>query len=666
MVSLEELEALRAEIRRYDCAYYVDDNPLIDDEKYDALMRRLRDLEEKSALPIPKDSPTQRVAGQAVEAFSSVVHRRPMLSLDNVFNEEEWQAFLRRMQDIVGTVDYFSIEPKFDGLAINLRYEDGVLVEAATRGDGAVGENVSENVRTIKNIPLRLQGNDVPEVLEVRGEIFMPKHTFLELNARALEEGGRLFANPRNAAAGSLRQLDPRVAASRGLHFCAYGYGEILGWDLPNSYSALLAQFKAFGIPVPRLQKRVFVSDVFKEIQHFLALRERLDYEIDGAVIKVDDFGKQSALGFVSRAPRWAVAWKFPALEKTTQVENIEVQVGRTGAVTPVARLTPVEVAGVMVSNATLHNADEVARKDVRVGDTVFVRRAGDVIPEVVKVVLEARPKDSVPFVMPTHCPVCASEILRPEGEAVARCSGGLHCSAQRLQALIHFASRKALDIQGLGDKLLQLVLERGLVKSPVDLFLMQHEDWANLPRMADKSAENILNALENAKNTTLPRFIYALGIREVGEVSAKLLAKNYPYLEDLMQASVEDLQNIDGIGPVMAQYIHHFFLDEENQKVITALREVGISWSVAQNKDLSLKMPLSGKTIVITGTLSRSRELIAADLERLGAKVIGSVSKKTNYLLAGDKAGSKLTKAQALGVEIVDEAQLEAWLKVL
>ena len=663
----DPIEELRNTIRAHDHAYYVLDNPTIADAEYDALMQELRALEAASGAPVPDDSPTRRVSGKADGAFAPITHAVPMLSLDNVFNAEDFAAFYRRLQERLGSdaLLHLSAEPKFDGLAISLRYENGVLTRAATRGDGATGEDVTANVRTIRAIPLRLLSDAPPAVIEVRGEIYMPKAAFTALNAQALRAGGKTFANPRNAAAGSLRQLDPAITAARQLSFFAYGYGAHDGFILPATYTELLAQYRTWGLPVCPLQRALTGADAAAAYMADMAAhRHDLPYEIDGIVYKADRFAEQQTAGFVSRAPRWAVAWKFPAVEKTTIVEAIDVQVGRTGAVTPVARLQAVEVGGVTVTNATLHNADEVARKDVRVGDTVFVRRAGDVIPEIVKVVLEKRPADSQPFTMPTHCPICASEVIRPEGEAVARCSGGLHCQAQRVQALIHFASRKALDIQGLGDKLIEQVVANGSVQSPADLFRLTLDDWSALPRMASKSAQNVLDALNAAKETTLSRFIYALGIREVGNVSADLLARHYRELPALLAADEEDLQAIDGIGPVMAQYIRHFFLDEANRAVIADLQAAGVHWPAVEAPVVNADSPLAGKTVVITGTLpTMSRDTAAAHIVALGGKTGSAVSKKTNYLLAGDKAGSKLTKAQELGVAIIDEAQLLAWL---
>ncbi|SUO95462.1 NAD-dependent DNA ligase LigA [Suttonella ornithocola] len=662
---MKDIDTLRNLIRQHDYAYYVLDNPIISDAEYDALMRQLIALESKSHLPIPADSPTQRVSGKADSAFPPVTHHIPMLSLDNVFSSEEFSEFYHRLQLRLDK-DHIplSAEPKFDGLAISLRYENGILTKAATRGDGSTGEDVTANVRTIKAIPLRLIGDNLPKIIEIRGEIYMPKKAFETLNATAEQIGEKRFANPRNAAAGSLRQLDPAITAQRKLAFFAYGYGSLENFELPSTYSELLSQFQTWGLPVCHLQTTVQSLEAAQDYMNSLNTeRPALPYEIDGVVYKVDSFSDQMKAGFVSRAPRWAIAWKFPAIEKTTTVEAIDVQVGRTGAVTPVARLKPVEVGGVTVTNATLHNADEVARKDVRVGDTVFIRRAGDVIPEIVKVVLEKRPFNSTPFIMPSHCPICGSEVIRPEGEAVARCSGGLHCQAQRVQSLIHFASRKAMDIQGLGDKLIEQVVKNGQVTTPADLFMLAYSDWANLPRMAEKSARNIINALENAKKTTLARFIYALGIREVGTVSANLLANHFGTLDALIQADEQSLQEIEGIGPVMAQYIAHFFSDQENLSVIHQLESVGIYWSEVQQKTFSNGI-LEGKTVVITGTLlTLSREQAKEHLESLGAKVTNSVSSKTDYVLAGEKAGSKKEKAEKLGITIIDEPQLLQWL---
>lgn len=660
----DALDALRLEIERHNHAYYVLDNPTIADAEYDALMQQLRQLESQSALPIPPHSPTQRVGGKVAAGFAAVKHQVPMLSLDNAFDFEDVLQFHRRAQSALkdeGIV--YSAEPKFDGLAINLRYERGILVQATTRGDGETGEDVTHNVRTIRAIPLRLQVQSalvsIPEILEIRGEIFMPKSAFLALNAQMLHDGAKPFANPRNAAAGSLRQLDSQITAKRPLSFYAYGFGAH-SQALPDSYSECLAYFRTLGIPVCPLQKRFAdLNQLHAYYQQLLTQRHDLPYEIDGMVVKIDSRAQQSALGFVSRAPRFAIAWKYPAVEKTTTVLAIDVQVGRTGAITPVARLEPVEVGGVVITNATLHNREEVARKDVRVGDTVFVRRAGDVIPEVVSVVLEKRLADSVPFQMPSHCPSCGGAI--DGSETINRCANPPSlCKAQRTQALIHFASRKALDIQGLGDKWIELLVEHDFVKTPADLYTFN--DWLSLPRMGEKLAEKIQSALLDSKKTTLARFIYALGIREVGTSNAELLAQHFGSLEALENATVDDLQKLNGIGEVMAQHIHAFFQNPHQRALIKALCAVGIHWD-APSKSPQQSALLSGKTVVITGTLpTLSREQASEYLKQLGASVSSSVSKKTSYLLAGDHAGSKYDKALSLNVPIIDENQLLAW----
>ena len=673
--------ALREQLNRAAWQYYTLDAPQIPDAEYDRLFRALQALEAAHPELRTPDSPTQRVGGAVLEGFAPVQHRVPMLSIRTETDTSPagaaaFDARVRRelkLADNLPPVAYVA-EPKFDGLAISLRYEGGLLVQAATRGDGETGEDVTQNIRPIRQIPLRLQGS-APPVLEVRGEVYMRRDDFEALNERqrarmaAGEKTAKPFANPRNAAAGAVRQLDPRIAAQRPLSFYAYGLGDItppeVGGPAFETHWQVLEQLKAWGLPVSELARQARGAAGLAAFHaEVAAQRDSLPFDIDGVVYKVDSLAQQRQLGFVTREPRWAVAHKYPAQEQMTTVLAIDVQVGRTGKLTPVAKLAPVFVGGVTVTNATLHNADEVARKDVRVGDTVFVRRAGDVIPEIVKTVLEARPAESQPFAIPTHCPDCGSEIIRPEGEAVARCSGGLHCRAQRAQALIHFASRKALDIQGLGDKLIEQLVRDDRLHSPADLFALTLADWAGLPRMAEKSAQNILDALDAAKSTTLARFIYALGIREVGNVSAELLACHYRELPALMAASEEDLQAIDGIGPVMAQYIRHFFMDDANRAVIAALQAAGIHWPLVEAPVIAADSPLAGKTVVITGTLpTMSRDEAAAHVARLGGKTSSAVSKKTDYLLAGDKAGSKLEKAQALGVAIIDEAQLLAWL---
>jgi DNA ligase (NAD+) len=662
------IEALRKEIDYHNRQYYVYDAPVIPDAEYDRLMRELQSLEQQHPELITPDSPTQRVGDAPLEGFDEVAHRVPMLSLDNAFSEQEMNEFERRIRDRLKlTTDeaiHYLAEPKLDGLAVNLRYEQGRLVQGATRGDGSRGEDVTSNVRTIKAIPLKLDGKDWPEVVEIRGEVFMPRQGFEALNARARESGEKGFVNPRNAAAGSLRQLDPRITARRPLNFYAYGLGEVSSGEIADAQSGSMTKLKRWGVPVSPIAQRVEgVAGCFSYYEKMLEQRDGLAYDIDGVVFKVDDLALQERLGYVSRAPRWAIAYKFPAQEEITRVEAIEFQVGRTGAVTPVARLRPVFVGGVTVSNATLHNMDEVERKDVRPGDRVVVRRAGDVIPEVVSVVDPKRSRRSKPVTLPAHCPVCGSDIDKPEGEAVARCSGGLFCPAQRRESLKHFASRKAMDIEGLGDKLVEQLVEQELVNSPADLYRLSLKQLSELERMADKSAQNLLDALEQSKQTTLPRFLFALGIREVGEATAQALANHFGRLQAIREADEEQLQETPDVGPIVAAHIVAFFRQEHNREVIRALVEAGIRWpDVARMSEE--RQPLKGKTFVITGTLSRPRDEIKADLEVLGAKVSGSVSKKTDYLIAGEKAGSKLTKAEELGVRVVDEAGLEALLQ--
>lgn len=664
----QRIETLRKEINYHNRQYYVFDEPEIPDVAYDRLLRELQQLESQYPQLISPDSPTQRVGDKPLDGFEEVVHRLPMLSLDNAFGEEEMGEFERRIRDrlkldVDQAIRYLA-EPKLDGLAVNLRYQQGRLVQAATRGDGSRGEDVTSNVRTIKAIPLSLQGDDWPEVLEVRGEVFMPHEGFEALNKRAREKGEKGFVNPRNAAAGSLRQLDPRLTAQRPLSFYTYGLGEVVPASIADEQSTSIRRLRQWGLPISPLHEVVTgMEGCIDYFQRILRQRDTLPYDIDGVVFKVDDLQLQQQLGFVSRAPRWAIAYKFPAQEEMTQVETIEFQVGRTGAVTPVARLSPVFVGGVTVSNATLHNMDEVMRKDVRPGDTVIVRRAGDVIPEVVSVVMDRRQDNAQSVIMPTTCPVCAADIIKPEGEAVARCSGGLYCPAQRKEALKHFASRKAMDIEGLGDKLVDQLVEQALVDTPADLFRLTLEQLSALERMAEKSAQNLLQALEKSKSTTLGRFLFALGIREVGEATAQSLAHQFATLDAIEQADEETLQETPDVGPIVAARIHSFFRQSHNREVIEQLLEAGIHWPAIEAQTADYQ-PLSGKTVVITGTLSKPRDEIKQVLQRLGAKVTGSVSKKTDYLLAGDAAGSKLTKAEKLGVAILDEAALQDLLE--
>ncbi|MET0071344.1 MAG: NAD-dependent DNA ligase LigA [Candidatus Thiodiazotropha sp.] len=662
------IESLREEINYHNRQYYVFDEPKIADAGYDRLLRELKQLESEYPQFITPDSPTQRVGDKPLDGFEEVVHRLPMLSLDNAFDEAEMGEFERRIRDRLKLegdrpIRYLA-EPKLDGLAVSLRYEQGKLVQGATRGDGSRGEDVTSNVRTIKAIPLSLQGDDWPETLEVRGEVFMPHAGFEALNRRARESGDKGFVNPRNAAAGSLRQLDPRLTAQRPLSFYAYGLGEVVPAPVAGQQSASVRRLQQWGLPISPLHEVVNgVEGCIDYYRRLVEKRDGLPYDIDGVVFKVDDLELQRQLGFVSRAPRWAVAYKFPAQEEMTRVEAIEFQVGRTGAITPVARLAPVFVGGVTVSNATLHNMDEVMRKDVRPGDRVIVRRAGDVIPEVVSVVAEKRKAGARRVSLPTACPVCGSDIIKPEGEAVARCSGGLYCPAQRKEALKHFASRKAMDIEGLGDKLVDQLVEQGLVHTPADLFELTLAQLSALERMAEKSAQNLLQALEKSRSTTLERFLFALGIREVGEATAQSLATQFASLDAIAEADEESLQETPDVGPIVAAHIHSFFRQPHNREVIDQLLAAGIHWPAVERAPVE-DQALAGKTVVITGTLSMPRDEIKQRLQALGAKVTGSVSKKTDYLLAGDAAGSKLAKAEKLGVAILDEAALQELLR--
>ncbi|MEW8341016.1 MAG: NAD-dependent DNA ligase LigA [Candidatus Thiodiazotropha taylori] len=664
---LSRVELLRQQINDHNRRYYVYDDPLIPDAEYDRLMRELQSLEAEYPELITAESPTQRVGDKPLDGFEEVLHRVPMLSLDNAFDDDEMRDFERRIKDRLKlaesqTINYLA-EPKLDGLAVSLRYEQGSLVMGATRGDGSQGEDVTSNVRTIQAIPLKLQGDDWPDVLEVRGEVFMPKAGFESLNERARKADEKTFVNPRNAAAGSLRQLDPRITAQRPLTFLAYGFGEVSPEPAERNLSERINALRSFGIPTSPLM--AVTEGIQGCIDYFRQLeteRDDLPYDIDGVVFKVDGLELQAQLGFVSRAPRWAVAYKFPAQEELTQVEAIEFQVGRTGAVTPVARLQPVFVGGVTVSNATLHNMDEVRRKDVRVGDTVIVRRAGDVIPEVVSVILEKRPASSQSVDLPERCPVCDSEVIIAEGEAVARCSGGLFCPAQRKEAIKHFASRKAMDIEGLGDKLVEQLVELEMVGTPADLYSLSLQQLSGLERMAEKSAKNLLDALAKSKQTSLNRFLYGLGIREVGEATAQSLAQQFLTLKAIEDADEASLQETPDVGPIVAAHIVSFFRQPHNREVIDELLQAGIEWPEVARVETAASS-LTGKTVVITGTLSRPRDVYKQILLARGAKVTGSVSSKTDYLLAGEAAGSKLTKAEKLGVTVLDEAALERLL---
>lgn len=657
---------LREELSRHGHAYYVLDQPTIPDAEYDTLFIELQRLETKHPDLITADSPTQRVGGVPLPEFAQVQHDVPMLSINNGFSEDDIRAFDRRVGeglDQSGDVEY-ACELKFDGLAINLRYIDGVLVQAATRGDGSTGEDVTANIRTIHSIPLRLRTEHPPKIMDVRGEVLMFKVDFARLNQRQRDAGLKEFANPRNAAAGSLRQLDSRITAQRSLRFFAYGIGHLDGAELPDTHSALLDWYSELGIAVCAERAVARGADgLLKFFTDIGTRRASLAYDIDGVVYKVNRVQQQQALGFVSRAPRFAVAHKFPAEEATTTVLDINVQVGRTGAITPVARLAPVSVGGVTVTNATLHNEDEVRRKDIRIGDSVIVRRAGDVIPEVVAFVPERRPADAQEFLMPIACPVCGSAIIRPEDEAVARCSGGwLKCAAQRKGGLLHFVSRRAMDIEGLGEQLVEQLVDRGLVTTPADFYKLGLITLSELERMAEKSAQNVLDALTVSKSTTLPRFIYALGIRHVGESTAKTLARHFGTLDALMVANEEEILAVEDVGPVVAQSILGFLHDPLNRELIEQLRAAGVHWDESAVERQS--QHLNGKTFVLTGTLPNlKRDEAQALIEAAGGKVSGSVSKKTSYVVAGEEAGSKLAKAEELGVPVLDE---EALLQLL
>ncbi|NNE04560.1 MAG: NAD-dependent DNA ligase LigA [Xanthomonadales bacterium] len=652
---------LRARIEHHDYLYYVEDAPSIPDAEYDRLMRELQSIETEHPELITDDSPTQRVGGKPADGFEEVRHEVPMRSLANAFEEQEVRDFDERVRKglEVGEVKY-AAEPKLDGVAIALSYRSGKLWQAATRGDGEKGENVTANVRTIAAIPLKLRGEGWPDELEVRGEIYMPLEGFRSFNRRAEERGEKSLVNPRNAAAGSLRQLDPAMTAARPLAFFAYSVATREG--LPASQSACLARLRDWGFPVNSEVRRVSgIEGCLSYYQHIGEIRPKLSYDIDGVVYKVDDLQSQQTLGFVSRAPRWALAHKFPAQEEITRLIDIEVQVGRTGAITPVARLEPVFVGGVTVTNATLHNEDEIRRKDVRPGDWVVVRRAGDVIPEVARVVLERRDGDPPRFEMPSECPVCSSAVERGDGEAVARCTGGLVCAAQRKQSIQHFASRRAMDIEGLGSKLIEQLVDKGLVGSVADLYSLDRDQLTALERMGRKSAENLLTELEKSKRPSLERLLYALGIREVGEVTARSLARHFRSMEALQAASIEALTEVNDVGPVVAEHVHAFLDEPHNREVIQSLCDAGVKWQAPE--DESGEQPLAGQTWVLTGSLSFPRIHAKNLLESLGAKVSGSVSSKTSAVLAGEAAGSKLTKAEKLGIEILDEDAFRALL---
>ena len=658
---------IRDVIRLYDFQYYVQDAPTVSDNEYDGLFRELQMLEAKHPNLVTPDSPTMRVGGSPIKAFSSIKHRVAMLSLNNAFGDDELKNFDKRVREGLGLnqVEY-AVEPKFDGLAITLTYENGIFTQGATRGDGYAGEDVTHNLKTIRSIPQRLNIQNPPKLLEVRGEVLMFKADFCALNQQQEARGEKVFANPRNAAAGSLRQLDPNITATRPLSFFAYGLGANDGVPELSTHSACIDYLESLRLPVSNLRAVVKgaggLLDFYTQIG---AQRPNLPFDIDGVVYKVNALALQAELGFVSRAPRWAIAHKFPAEEALTIVEDIDVQVGRTGAITPVARLKPVFVGGVTVTNATLHNEDEMRRKDVRIGDTVSIRRAGDVIPEVVSVVLDKRPTSALQFMMPTECPVCGSHIRKQDDEAVARCTGGIFCASQRKQAMIHFASRKAMDIEGFGDKLIEQLVDSNLANNLADIYRLDFQTLANLDRMAEKSAQNIIGALIKSKKTTLARFIYALGIRNVGEATAKDLARYFGNLDAIQYADIEQLQAVPDVGPIVAESIVNFFAEAHNREIINSLITppeqggAGIHWDAVEAQSQAAGV-FTGKTFVLTGTLPTiAREEAKALIENVGGKVSGSVSKKTDYVVAGADAGSKLTKAQELGVKVIDETGL-------
>ena len=661
----QQIDKLRQDLRRYEYEYHVLDNPTIPDAEYDRLFHQLKALEAAHPELITADSPTQRVGAKPLSGFAQIRHEIPMLSLDNAFSDEEFYAFVKRIEDRLIRLPEpltFCCEPKLDGLAVSILYVNGVLTQAATRGDGTTGEDITANIRTIRNIPLQLLMDNPPARLEVRGEVFMPHAGFERLNQQALEKGEKTFANPRNAAAGSLRQLDPKITSKRPLVLNAYGIGIAEGVDLPNTHYDRLQWLKSIGIPVnPEIRLcngTDEVLDFYRDIQN---KRSSLGYDIDGTVLKINDIALQEKLGFISKAPRWAIAYKFPAQEELTRLNDVEFQVGRTGAITPVAKLEPVFVAGVTVSNATLHNGDEIERLDIAIGDTVVIRRAGDVIPQIIGVLHDRRPADARPIVFPETCPVCDSAIVRIEGEAVARCTGGLFCAAQRKEALKHFVSRKAMDIDGVGGKLIEQLVDRELIHTPADLFKLDLTTLTRLERMGAKSAENALASLEKAKNTTLARFIFALGIREVGEATALNLANHFKTLEALQNADLEALQQVPDVGEVVANRILAFWQEPHNVAVVNDLIQQGVHWDDVEVKEVGENI-FKGKTVVLTGTLTQmGRNEAKALLQEIGAKVSGSVSAKTDFVIAGDAAGSKLTKAQELGVAVLTEEEFLA-----
>ena len=665
-----QIDNLRKTLRQYEYEYHVLDNPTVPDSEYDRLFHQLKALELEHPEFLTSDSPTQRVGAKPLSGFSQIRHEIPMLSLDNAFSDEEFNAFVKRIEDrliVLPKPLTFCCEPKLDGLAVSILYVNGILTQSATRGDGTTGEDITANIRTIRNIPLQLLTNNPPARLEVRGEVFMPHAGFERLNEYALEHGEKTFANPRNAAAGSLRQLDPNITSKRPLVLNAYGIGIAEGVELPNTHYARLQWLKSIGIPVnPEIRLcngTNEVLDFYRDIQN---KRSSLGYDIDGTVLKINDIALQNELGFISKAPRWAIAYKFPAQEELTVLNDVEFQVGRTGAITPVAKLEPVFVAGVTVSNATLHNGDEIERLNIAIGDTVVIRRAGDVIPQIIGVLHERRPDNAKPIIFPTNCPVCDSQIIRIEGEAVARCTGGLFCAAQRKEALKHFVSRKAMDIDGVGGKLIEQLVDRELVHTPADLFKLDLTTLTRLERMGAKSAENALNSLEKAKSTTLARFIFALGIREVGEATALNLANHFKTLDALKAADLEQLQQVPDVGEVVANRIFVFWREAHNVAVVEDLIAQGVHWETVEVKEASENL-FKDKTVVLTGTLTQmGRNEAKVLLQQLGAKVSGSVSSKTDFVIAGDAAGSKLAKAQELNIAVLTEEEFLEQVNIL
>ncbi len=666
----KKVESLRSEIRHHNYRYHALDDPEVTDADYDRLVRELTALEKKHPELISSDSPTQRVGAEPIKSFGTVEHAVPMLSLDNAFSEDELQDFHRRVTERLDIDDPkdelgYSAEPKLDGAAVSLLYEGGNFVRAATRGDGTTGEDITHNIKTIASVPLKLIGTGFPSILEVRGEVFMPRAGFEKFNELAREKGEKTFVNPRNAAAGSLRQLDPRLTAERPLDMYAYAVGRVDGGSLPKKHSAILNRLQKWGLKIcPERRVVKGIKGCLDFYQYIGKRRDSLSYDIDGVVYKVDRLDFQQQLGFVSKAPRWAIAHKFPAQEELTVVRDIEFQVGRTGAITPVARLEPIFVGGVTVSNATLHNMDELHRKDVRVGDTVIVRRAGDVIPEVVRVIKKKGARRKSRVKAPVKCPVCGSKVVRIEDEAVARCTGGLFCDAQRSEALKHFVSRRALDIEGLGSKLIEQLVTMGRIKTPADIFNLDRDQLVEMERMGEKSADNLLESIEKSKATTLSRFLYGLGIREVGEATAASLAGFYGTLELIMSANEEDLQKVPDVGPVVASRINAFFSESHNADVIQRLKDSGVIWIDTKPARMKDGGSLVGKTFVLTGTLtSMTRDEAKERIQAQGGKVTGSVSKKTNFVVFGDNPGSKLAKAQKLAVDTIDQAGLEKLL---